>query len=149
MAVLKSFRIIYGAVRQHFREVRQSCGVSGSQLWIMQELARGAALGVSELALKLSIHQSTCSLHVEKLVRAGLVKKRRLSRDQRRVELSITALGRRTMIRAPGPAEGVLPEAIAELSPAALRGLQKGLRQIIAALDIKDEAAAERPLADL
>jgi DNA-binding MarR family transcriptional regulator len=149
MAVLKSFRVIYGAVRQHFREVRQSCGISGSQLWIMQELARGAALGVSELAVKLSIHQSTCSLHVEKLVRAGLVKKRRLSRDQRRVELSITALGRRTMIRAPGPAEGVLPEAIAELSPAALRGLQKGLRQIIAALDIKDETAAERPLADL
>lgn len=115
----------------------------------MHELGRGEALGVSELAGKLSIHQSTCSLHVEKLVRAGFVKKTRVSEDQRRVELSVTALGRRTIARAPGPAEGVLPEAIAELSPAALRGLHKGLRQIIAALDIKDEGAAERPLADL
>lgn len=149
MAVLKSFRIIYGSVRQHFRQVRRSCGVSGSQLWILHELSRGEALGVSELASKLSIHQSTCSLHIEKLVRAGFIKKTRLAEDHRRVKLSVTALGRRTIARAPGPAEGVLPEAIAELSPAALRGLQIGLQQIIAALDIKDEAAADRPLADL
>lgn len=149
LAVLKSFRIIYGSVRQHFKEVRRSCGVSGSQVWILHELARGEALGVSELAAKLSIHQSTCSLHIEKLVRAGLVKKTRLSEDHRRVTLSVTPLGRRIIARAPGPAEGVLPEAIAELSPAALRGLHKGSQQIIAALDIMDEAAAERPLADL
>ncbi|HWK48707.1 MAG TPA: MarR family transcriptional regulator [Steroidobacter sp.] len=149
MAVLKSFRIIYGSVREHFREVQRTCGISGSQLWLLHELARDGSLSVSELADKLSIHQSTCSLHVEKLVRAGLVKKARGVEDQRRVELSVTALGRRTMARAPGPAEGVLPEAIAELSPATLRGLSRGLQQIVAALDIKDEAAADRPLADL
>lgn len=147
--VLKSFRIIYGSMRQHFREVRRACGISGSQLWLLRELERGGGLGVSQLADRLSIHQSTCSLHVEKLVRAGLVKKLRMSEDQRRVELSVTALGRRMIARAPGPAEGVLPEAIAELSPTALRGLQKGLRQIIAALEVTDEAAAERHLADL
>ncbi|WP_174842469.1 MarR family winged helix-turn-helix transcriptional regulator [Steroidobacter cummioxidans] len=149
MAVLKSFRIIYGSVREHFREVQRTCGISGSQLWLLHELARDGSLGVSELADKLSIHQSTCSLHVEKLVRAGLVKKTRGVEDQRRVELSVTTLGRRTIARAPGPAEGVLPEAIAELSPATLRGLSRGLQQIVSALDIKDEAAADRPLADL
>lgn len=149
MAVLKSFRIIYGSVRQHFREVRRTCGISGSQLWLLHELARDSSLGVSELADKLSIHQSTCSLHVEKLVRAGFVKKMRASADQRRVQLSVTALGRRAIARAPGPAEGVLPEAIAELSPAALRGLNRGLQQIVSALDIKDAAAADRPLADM
>lgn len=149
MTVLKSFRVIYGSVRQHFREVQRACGISGSQVWILHELLRTEGLGVSDLATKLSIHQSTCSQHVEKLVRAGLVKKIRLSDDQRRVELTVTARGKRAIKLAPGPAEGVLPEAIAELSPAALRGLQKGLQQIIAALDLKDEAAADRPLADL
>jgi len=149
MAVLKSFRIIYGSVRQHFREVRRACGISGSQLWLLHELARDNSLGVSDLAEKLSIHQSTCSLHVEKLVRAGLVKKARASEDHRRVDLSVTAAGRRIIARAPGPAEGVLPEAIAELSPAGLRGLNAGLQQIVVALEIKDEAAANRPLADL
>ena len=149
LAVLKSFRVIYGSVRQHFREVQRTCGISGSQVWILHEVQRTHGIGVTELALKLGIHQSTCSQLVEKLVRAGLMAKTRLSDDQRRVGLSVTARGKRTLASAPGPAEGVLPEAIAELSPAALRGLQRGLQQIIAALDVKDDAAADQPLADL
>lgn len=149
VAVLKSFRVIYGSMRQHFREVQRTCGISGSQLWILHEVQRTQGVGVTELATTLGIHQSTCSQLVEKLVRAGLMVKSRLSHDQRRVELSVTSRGKRTLASAPGPAEGVLPEAIAELSPAALRGLQRGLQHIIAALDVKDEAAANKPLADL
>jgi hypothetical protein len=42
-----------------------------------------------------------------------------------------------------------LPEAIAEISPASRRGLQRGLQQIIKALDMKDDTAATTPLADL
>jgi hypothetical protein len=44
--------------------------------------------------------------------------------------------------------EVLLPEAIAEISPAARRGLQRGLQQIIVALDLKDEAAGTTPLAE-
>lgn len=149
ISVLKSFRIIYGSVRHHFRDVRRVTGISGSQLWILHEVVGNKDIGVSELAAKLAIHQSTCSQLVEKLVRAGLMTKARLSDDQRRVGLSITARGKRCLASAPGPAEGLLPEAISELSPAAKRGLQRGLLQIIAALDLKDEASAAVPLADL
>lgn len=149
VAVLKSFRIIYGSVRQHFRLVERTCGISGSQLWILHELLRSKDIGVSELATKLAIHQSTCSLHVEKLVKRGFLTKTRLESDQRRVQLTVTAKGRKVVAFAPGPAEGVLPEAIAGLSPAALRGLQRGLQQVIAALDVRDESAANKPLADL
>lgn len=39
LQVLKKFRIIYGTVRQHFREIERTCGVTGSQLWVMQEVA--------------------------------------------------------------------------------------------------------------
>lgn len=147
--VLKSFRIIYGSVRQHFRDVRRATGISGSQLWILHEVMQAPGIGVSELAVKLAIHQSTCSQLVEKLVRAALMAKSRSSDDQRRVGLSVTARGKRTLALAPGPAEGLLPEAIAEISPAARRGLQRGLRQIIEALDFKNEAAGTTHLADL
>ena len=129
--------------------MQQTCGISGSQLWILHELLRDQSIGVSELATKLAIHQSTCSLHVEKLVRLGYLIKTRLETDQRRVGLTVTTKGRKAVASAPGPAEGVLPEAIAELSPTALRSLQRGLEQIIAGLDVTDEAAAEKPLADL
>src|SRR5689334_6853057 len=112
LGALKSFRLIYGSVRQHLREVRRTCGISGSQLWLLHELMSTKGISVSELAIKLAIHQSTCSLHVEKLVRAGYVKKTRTPGDQRRVELVVTAKGHRCISSAPGPAEGVLPEAI-------------------------------------
>ncbi|MDY6948242.1 MAG: MarR family winged helix-turn-helix transcriptional regulator [Pseudomonadota bacterium] len=149
VAVLKSFRVIYGSVRQHFREVQQVCGLSGSQLWILHEVLRADGIGVSELAGKLSIHQSTCSQLVDKLVRRGALKKVRGADDQRRVSLSVSSRGQQILARSPGPAEGVLPEAIAELSRADLARLYSGLQKIIAALDFKDEAAAERPMAEL
>ena len=88
--VLKKFRLIFGSVRQHFREVEQTCGVSGSQLWILQEVSNTPGIGVSELAGRLSIHQSTCSQLVEKLVGRGLLIKERSVEDQRRVGLLLT-----------------------------------------------------------
>ena len=77
VAVLRSFRVIYGSVREHFREVKQSCGVSGSQVWILHEIRRTEGIGISDLAARLSVHQSTCSLLVNKLVRAKHVVKKK------------------------------------------------------------------------
>jgi MarR family transcriptional regulator, organic hydroperoxide resistance regulator len=148
-SVLKRFRIIFGSVRQHFREVERISGVSGSQLWLLHEVSKTNGLGVSELADRLAIHQSTCSQLVEKLVRGGFLRKLRARGDQRRVELMLTAKGRRAVARAPGPAEGLLPEAIGELSAAELRRLAAGLDRIIQGLDQKNELAGEQPLSDL
>lgn len=149
VAVLRSFRVIYGSVREHFREVKQSCGVSGSQVWILHEIRRTEGIGISELAVRLSVHQSTCSLLVNKLVRAKHVVKTRSRTDQRRVGLAITKRGRQVLRRAPGPPEGVLPEAVSALSAVKLRTLYKGLRAVISELDIKVEHAADVPLSDL
>ena len=88
--VLKKFRIIYGSVRQQFRDIEKVCGVTGSQLWLMQEVANTSGIGVSELAERLSIHQSTCSQLVEKLVGRKLLLKERSKQDQRRVGLRMT-----------------------------------------------------------
>ncbi|HEY1089947.1 MAG TPA: MarR family transcriptional regulator, partial [Burkholderiaceae bacterium] len=58
--VLKKFRLIFGGVRRHFKQLEASCGLSGSQLWILQEVVRTPGVGISELAARLAIHQSTC-----------------------------------------------------------------------------------------
>lgn len=148
-AVLRSFRIIYGSVREHFRKVEQSCGVSGSQLWILHEVRQAEGIGVSDLAARLSIHQSTCSLLVDKLVRAKLIAKTPSKTDHRRVGLALSMRGRRVLKRAPGPPEGVLPEAVACLSTATVRNLYRGLQAVIGGLDIRDDGAAGTPLSDL
>ena len=149
LQVLKKFRIIFGSVRQHFREVEETCGVTGSQLWILQEVAKTPDIGVSELAEHLSIHQSTCSQLVEKLVSRGLIIKERSKEDQRRVGLCLTGEASKILKNAPGPAEGILPEALQTLPESALLALDKSLLEVIGQLSTKDDRLADKPLADL
>jgi len=147
--VLKKFRIIYGSVRQHFREVERTCGVTGSQLWLMQEIANTSGIGVSELAERLSIHQSTCSQLVEKLVASELVIKERSKTDQRRVGLRLTGNAAMLMSKAPGPAEGVLTEALWTLPEETILTLDASLEKVIGQLQTRDDELADKPLADL
>jgi MarR family transcriptional regulator, organic hydroperoxide resistance regulator len=149
LEVLKQFRLIYGSVRQHFRRVEEACGVTGSQLWLMQEIDKTPGVGISELARRLSIHQTTCSQLVEKLVHRGHVRKTRSTQDQRRVGLTLSKRATRALKSAPGPAEGVLPEALAELPDPALESLSRQLLRVIAELHLRDERSAGKPLADL
>lgn len=149
LQVLKKFRVIYGSVRQHFRDVEQTCGVTGSQLWILQEVSKTPGLGVSELAERLSIHQSTCSQLVEKLVTRGLIDKERSKEDQRRVGLRLSGEAVKILKNAPGPAEGILPEALQALPEAALLDLDKSLVEVINQLHTRDDKLADKPLADM
>ncbi|HEY4374039.1 MAG TPA: MarR family winged helix-turn-helix transcriptional regulator [Burkholderiales bacterium] len=149
MEVLKKFRLLYGSVRAQFRDIESSCGVSGSQLWILQEVQRTPHIGISDLAGRLHIHQSTCSQLVEKLVARHLLEKQRSQADQRRVGLILSNEAAELLARAPGPAEGLLPDALGALPDGALRTLDEALKQVIAQLRERDERYAERPLADL
>lgn len=149
LEVLKKFRVIYGSVRQHFREIEQACGVSGSQLWILKEIGDTPEIGVSELANRLSIHQSTCSQLVEKLVGAQLVIKQRSTVDQRRVGLRLTPAAVKLLRKAPAPTEGVLPEAIASLSMDSVRSLDASLEKLILKLQESDANLGEEPLSNM
>jgi DNA-binding MarR family transcriptional regulator len=147
--VLKQFRLIYGSVRQHFRQIEATCDVSGSQLWLLHELKLAPGIGVSDLANRLSIHQTTCSQLIEKLVSRGYVLKTRSAEDQRRVGLRITAAAIKVLKQAPGPAEGLIPEALMNLPEATLESLMANLGDLIKGLHLQDHQAADKPLADL
>ncbi|MBI4937926.1 MAG: winged helix-turn-helix transcriptional regulator [Nitrosomonadales bacterium] len=149
LQVLKKFRIIYGSIRQQFREIEHACGVTGSQLWILQEVNKAPGIGVSELSSRLSIHQSTGSQLVEKLVARGFITKERSREDQRRVGLQVTDVASKLLKNAPGPAEGILPEALQALPESALLALDESLIAVIGQLRIHDDKFADRPLSDL
>jgi len=146
---LKKFRVIYGTVRQHFRDVEQSCGISGSQLWLLQEIHRTQNIGVSELANRLSIHQSTCSQLVDKLAKAKLVTKIRSEQDQRRVGLCITQQAMAILAKAPSPAEGVLPEALNAMPKDVLLQLDSVLEKVIKQLGVRSHTLETLPLSDM
>lgn len=149
LEVLQQFRVIYGTMRQYFRELEECCGLPGSQMWVLQEVERTPEIGITELAGRLGIHQSTCSQLVEKLVVKNCLIKKRQSMDQRRVGLCLAAEGRKAIAALPGPAEGALPEALAAIPDVALKTLNINLAELIGHLPGKDEAFATMPLAEM
>lgn len=149
MDVLQQFRLIFGSMRQYFRLIEERCGMSGSQMWVLQEVRRTPEIGIGELAKRMGVHQSTCSLLVDKLVVLGCLTKKRHSTDQRRVGLCLDAGGLTALAALPGPAEGILPEALAKLPPVVLKTLHINLEELIAHLPGKDEACVGTPLAEM
>ena len=101
------------------------------------------------MAERLSIHQSTSSQLVEKLVARKLISKERSKEDQRRVGLRLTEEAARLIKNAPGPAEGVLPEALSALPADTIRSLDAALEKVIQQLQIRDDRLAGKPLSDL
>jgi DNA-binding MarR family transcriptional regulator len=146
---LKKFRIIYGAVRQHSRNMERACGVGGAQIWAMATLARTPGMRVTQLARALSIHPSTASNLLDKLERAGLVRRERDSTDQRVVQLYLTEAGEKVLARAPQPLSGVLTHALENLPDEVLGRLIEDLKAIIDRLQVADDSAAAKPLSVL
>jgi DNA-binding MarR family transcriptional regulator len=144
--VLRQFRIIFNAVRGHFRQVERIAGIGGAQLWALSIIDSSEGCGVTELSLAMDIHQSTASNLVRSLAKGGLVQVSRNAHDKRAVILMATESGKAILASAPGPFSGVLPAALANLDPAMLLRLETDLGTLIAAIDA-DESLAQKPLA--
>jgi MarR family transcriptional regulator, organic hydroperoxide resistance regulator len=146
--VLRQFRIVFGAVRRHFRRIEKQAGIGGASIWALSLIARQPGLGVSQLAALMDIHQSTVSNLLRNMMREGLVQMERASHDRRHVQLHALPAGLKLLGRVRGPYAGVLPDALARLDPATLGRLQHDLAVLIATMDV-DASAAQTPLSML
>ena len=146
---LKKFRIIFSSVKTHLGEIEAQCGVSSSQLWVLWELHKSPGLKVTELALKLSIHQSTASNLIEKLSKRTLITKKREDADQRVVRLYLTETGLSLVMQAPSYPRGILRDALDDLDIEELQQLQQSLNILIGKIRLKNEADAMKPLTDI
>lgn len=144
--ILKKLRIVIRAAQRHSLWIEKQCGVSGAQLWIMQELHDHPGLRVGELADKLAIHQTTASNLLDALRKRGYVVKARDSDDQRVVNLKLSEEGKTVLVKAPTPARGLLPEAILNLDEESLLQLDKGLQGLLKSIDQLDEGFGMLPL---
>jgi len=149
LEVLRQFRVVLRSIKQHYRNIELSCGVSGAQLWAMERIAATRGLAPGELALELAIHPSTASNLLARLEELELVKRRRGGIDHRRVHLYLTAKGQAVLAQAPRPLKGVLQQALEDLPPASLALLHKCLQELAATMALRDETAYGKPLSDL
>lgn len=143
---LKQLRIVIRAAHRHSNWIEKQCGVSGAQLWIMQELNETPGLRVGEIAKKLAIHQTTTSNLLLSLEKRGYVFKMRDPTDQRVVKLALSEQGMDLLNRAPKPARGLLPEALRKLDQDGLSQLNAGLQLLLEVIELEDEAFGLQPL---
>ena len=146
--VLRRFRVVFNAVRTHFRQVEKESGLGGAQVWALSLIRSQPGMGVGDVAKGMDTHQSTASNLVKLLVKKQLVTMTKSLEDKRVVELRITPAGLAVLAQIPGPFEGVLPGALGQLDASTLARLNRDLGQLIGALHA-DESAGHIPLAQL
>jgi DNA-binding MarR family transcriptional regulator len=146
--VLRQFRIVFNAVKVHFRQVETAAGVGGAQVWALSVIQARPGVGVSDLGRAMDVHQSTASNLVKALIERDMVRAVKDTEDRRALGLHLTAAGEAVLRAAPAPFAGVLPDALAGLDPATLSRLERDLDALITAL-AADRAGGAIPLAEL
>ncbi len=146
--VLRRFRVVFNAIRTHFRQVEKASGLGGAQVWALSLISNHPGMGVGDVAKGMDTHQSTASNLIKLLVRKNLVAMTKSLQDKRVVELHITQAGHAALADIPGPFEGVLPGALSQLDTGTLASLYRDLGLLIDALHA-DESAGQTPLANL
>jgi DNA-binding MarR family transcriptional regulator len=139
LATLKKIRIMIRAAQRHSAWIEKQCGISGGQLWILQELYESPGLRVGEIARRLAVHQTTASNLLDALERKGYLVKTRDASDHRIVKVTLSKDGEELLKRSPKPARGLLPEALMKMDPAALSHLDKGLQSLLQVIELDDE----------
>lgn len=145
-SVTQQLRILFRAVQAHSKFVEKACGLSSAKLWMLYEISTNPGLKVSQLAMALTVHPSTCSNMLDKLEEKGLLVRDRSKTDQRAVHLFLTSEGEKLLALAPQPVQGELSMALEKLPEKQLLELEKGLVGLVDVLKRKDESAGMVPI---
>jgi len=143
--VLRKLRLVFNAIKGHFREVERKAGVAGAQVWALSVIRDHPGVGVNDLAKAMDIHQSTASNLLKPLIERRMVTASRDEADRRALRLKVTARGEAVLKKAPAPVTGVLPDALSKLDLETLLRLDNDLAGLIAVLDA-DRRGARMPL---
>jgi DNA-binding MarR family transcriptional regulator len=129
--VLDSIRRIVRGLRLFDREAEKRFGLSGAQLFVLQNLDDSKAISINELADRTHTHQSSVSVVAQKLVDRQFVRRSPAATDARRVELSLAPRGRRLLRTAPAAAQHRLIASLAALSKNRRKLLAELLTELI------------------
>ena len=134
--ILDAVRRIVRALHESSRAAEKTMGLSGAQLFVLQTLADSPGLSLNALAAETHTHQSSVSTVVSRLVARGLVLRTAAAEDGRRLELRVSAEGRRLASRAPDAAQARLIAAIERLPAGRRRVLARSLIELTDRMDI-------------
>ena len=96
--VASRLRPVLLRLSRELRKEAQQFGVTGGQATLLAQIERHGSVGLGTLATEEGVSAAAMSKHVDRLETAGLVT-RTPGGDRRRVEIELTAAGRRTLRR--------------------------------------------------
>jgi len=144
--VLKHFREIFIQAKSELKDNVKKTGLSGAQLWIMQQVYNFNGISNAELAKNLTIHVSTCSLLVNKLIKKNLIEKKRDPKDERKIVLTLSPKGKQLMAKAPKSPEGAIPSTLKKLNIEELEELNKVLTKFAKKMKVHNKIYKDIPL---
>jgi DNA-binding MarR family transcriptional regulator len=139
--ILDSIRRLVRLLRLSDRAAQTEVGLSGAQLFVLQELFRSPSLSLNELAERTRTDQSSVSVVVTRLVDSGLVTRDRDTRDARRLVLNLTKSGRSAVQKAPGVAQERIIEIVEKLSAAERKRFAESFEHLVTELGGEPGAA--------
>jgi DNA-binding MarR family transcriptional regulator len=139
LRILRAIRKIVRGISSYSKRLAAETGLTVPQAVCLQALAQGAedGLSVTELAGRVSLSPGTASRVVERLVRAGLVERRRRQRDRRLVAVSLTELGRERIAAMPPLFHERFLEGLHALSAEERAAVQDALDRVVALLHVE------------
>ena len=146
MLVLQKLRIIIQTAHKHSSVIKKKTGISGAQLWLLQEISDEDGVKVGDAAKRMSLKSTTVSNLVESLIELNLIQRFKDKNDQRVVRLSLTSKGKALIKKAPKPTRGFLPDSLKLLSKKELTDLNKSLDHLIEQISQLDSNLAMEPL---
>ncbi len=139
--MVDALRRVVRDLRLSARGAERVAGISGAQLFVLQALADENAFSLNDLADRTLTDQSSVSVVVKRLVDRKLVARKTSPVDARRVELALTAAGRRLLARCPEPTQTRILSALRRLDPAEVGGLTRGLEALVREMGLAGEKA--------
>ena len=118
LAMFGSFTRAMHAHRQLMGRKMSAHGVHPAQMFCLKEIAHNDGVTQRDLAEKLSISRPTLTVMLQKMEKAGLIKRLADENDQRFTRIHITPAGEATHIRIHGIVADVVTEMAGTLSEA-------------------------------
>ncbi len=140
--VMIALRKIIQAIDLNSKKLEKRVGLTGPQLVILQEIARGEEVTPGEIARAVSLSQATVTGILERMEKRGLIARQRSRQDKRCIMVRITVTGQKILEEAPPLMQEAFVERFSSLQEWEQTMILSALQRLVSILDAKSIKAS-------
>jgi DNA-binding MarR family transcriptional regulator len=140
--ILIALRRIMRATDLQSQQLSRQSGLTVPQLLVMQAIAKEGSPSTSTLAKHIVVSHATVTRIIDRLERDGLVKREKLSKDKRVVNVRLTKVGTAKLDTAPEPLQAEFLRRYRELESWEQQMLKSSLLRVATMMDAEHLDAA-------